>query len=78
VGTGGLGGHGPGRYAEPCYFYFLKNEADAAAAKIGETYEITGTCRGYEKDKLFRGGLPGWDWHVDFEDCTVAPTKAGK
>jgi hypothetical protein len=77
AGTGGPGGHAPQRAPAPCYYFFV-SEAESAKVKVGATYEITGTCLGHQKDNLWRGGVPGMDWHVDFEDCTVAPAQAGK
>lgn len=77
AGTGGLGGHTPGRVPEPCYYFFLTDDK-AKGVKAGAVYDITGTCRGYQKDNLWRGNAPGMNWHVDFEDCDVKPAKAFK
>lgn len=75
AGTGGLGGHAPVQPPEPCYYFFLRSDADAAGVSIGESYEITGTCRGFQKDDLWRGNVAGMDWHVDFENCTIRAAK---
>jgi hypothetical protein len=59
--------------AEPNYFFFM-SDTDAAKVRLGSRYDITGECRGHERDNFWRGGVAGWDWHVDFIDCTVSPS----
>lgn len=59
---------------EPCYYYYLRSDADAAGVKLGETYDITGRCLGYRKDGFDRG-VAGMDWRVEFEDCTLERSK---
>lgn len=60
------------RQPEPCHFYYLRSDADAAGLKIGDTCNVAGRCLGYRKDGIDRG-VSGMDWRVEFEDCTLEP-----
>lgn len=75
--AGSFGSGGSSRVPEPCYFFFMSDE-QAAGIKPGDRYEITGVCRGYEKDGYWRGNVPGMNWHVDLEDCTAKPVEGRK
>lgn len=68
AGTG-LDGPAP-RVPEPCYFFFAA-AADVAKVKPGDVVEVTGECRGYARDNLWRGRVPGMNWHVDFVNCSI-------